>query len=240
MIGGRTASSDALLVLLEGGKIEIVQDFTYLGSNITRDGEVTDEVKCRIGKAARAFGCLQKRIFQNRCLSVETKRKVYRAVVLSVLLYGAETWTIKAESVRCLSGFPQQMCTDNQGVTKYQQWKERISLRRLAAAFGMEETIMHLLMKQRLWWLGHLARMEPSRMPKQLLFGELRKKRPSHGTKRRWRDVATADIKAVGVKTMGGMTWYRTGKHGELCVKTGSHLYSGATSLGLAIWSYIL
>ena len=69
-----------------------------------------------------------------------------------------------------------------------------------------------------------LARMEPSRMPKQLLFGELGKKRPSHGTKRRWRDVATADIKAVGVKMMGGMTWYRTGKHGELCVKTGSHL----------------
>ena len=83
------------------------------------------------------------------------------------------------------------------GVTKYQQWKERISSMRLAAAFGMEETILHLLMKQRLF--GHLARMEPSRMPKQLLFGELGKKRPSHGTKRRWRDVAAADIKAVGV-----------------------------------------
>ena len=68
VIGSLTASSDALPVLLEGGKIEIVQDFTYLGSNITRDGEVTDEVKCHIGKAARAFGCLQKPIFQNRCL----------------------------------------------------------------------------------------------------------------------------------------------------------------------------
>ena len=77
VIGSRTASSDALPVLLEGGKIEILQDFTYLGSNITRDGEVTDEVKCHIGKTARALGCLQKPIFQNRCLSFETKRKVY-------------------------------------------------------------------------------------------------------------------------------------------------------------------
>ena len=145
--GSRTASSDAFPVLLEEGKIEIVQDFTYLGSNITRDGEVTDEVKCHIGKAARAFGCLQKPIFQNRCLSVETKRKVYRAVVLSVLLYGAETWTIKAESVRRLSGFHNRCVRTIMGVTKYQQWKERISSRRLAAAFGMEETIVHLLMK---------------------------------------------------------------------------------------------
>ena len=136
MTGSRTASFDALPVLLEEGKIEIVQDFTYLGSNITRDGEVTDEVKCRIGKAARAFGCLQKPIFQNRCLSVETKRKVYRAVVLSVLLYGAETWTIKAESVRRLSGFHNRCVRTIMGVTKYQQWKERISSRRLAAAFG--------------------------------------------------------------------------------------------------------
>ena len=85
------------------------------------------------------------------------------------------------------------------GVSKYQQWKEHISSRRLVAAFGMEETMLHLLMRQRLRWLGHIARMEPSRMPKQLLFGELEKKRPSHGTKRRWRDVAAADIKAVEV-----------------------------------------
>ena len=41
-------------------------------------------------------------------------------------------------------------------------------------------------------------------MPKQLLFGELKKKRPSHGTKRRWRDVAAADVKSVDVSE----EWY--------------------------------
>ena len=39
----------------EGGPIEMVHGFTYLGSNITVDGEIRDEVKCRIGKAARAL-----------------------------------------------------------------------------------------------------------------------------------------------------------------------------------------
>ena len=48
---------------------------------------------------------------------------------------------------------------------------------------------------ERLRWLGRLARMESSRMPKQLLFGELEKKRPSHGTKRRWRDLVAVDLK---------------------------------------------
>ena len=62
----------------------------------------------------------------------------------------------------------------------------------------MEETIPNLLPKQRLRWLGHMPHMKPSHSPKQLLFGELEKKRPSHGTNRRWRDIAVTDIKAAG------------------------------------------
>ena len=72
----------------DSGTIELVEDFTYLGSKITEDGEVRKEVATRIGKASRAFGCLQKSIFQNHRLAVRTKREVYRATVLSVLLYG--------------------------------------------------------------------------------------------------------------------------------------------------------
>ena len=195
VIGNHLAPTDTLPVQLIDGQIEIVRNFTYLGSNITDSGEVSDEVKCCISKAARAFGCLQKAIFQNRRISVETKRKVYKAVVLSVLLYGAETWAIKAESMRRLSVFHNRCIRTIMGVTRFQQWKERITSKRMAAACGMEETLEHLLMKQRLRWLGHLARMESSRMPKQLLFGELEKKRPSHGTKRRWRDLVAVDLK---------------------------------------------
>ena len=204
IIGQQMNASDSMSVELDSGSIEIVQDFTYLGSNITCDGEVQNEVKIRISKAARAFGCLQKSIFQDRRLSVETKRRVYEAAVLSVLLYGAETWSIKAESVRRLSGFHNRCIRTIMGVTKQRQWRERISSRQLAADFGMEETMAEILMKHRLRWLGHLARMESHRMPKQLLFGELQKKRPSHGTKRRWRDVAAADIKSVNA----GAEWY--------------------------------
>ena len=90
------------------------------------------------------------------------------------------------------------------GVTRFQQWKERITSEKIAAACGMEETMEHLLMKQRLRWLGHPARMESSRMPKQLLFGELERKRPSHGTKRRWRDLVAVDLK----KTEMTDGWY--------------------------------
>ena len=98
-------------------------------------------MKIHISKAARAFGCLQKSIFQERHLSVEAKRRVYEAAVLSVLLYGAETWSIKAESVRRLSGFHNCCIRTITGVTKQRQWREHISSRQLAADFGMEKTM---------------------------------------------------------------------------------------------------
>ena len=126
---------DTQPVHTEGGPIETVHDFTYLGSNITVDGEIKDEVKCRMSKAARAFGCLQRSIFQNWSFSTETKQRVYRATVLSVLLYGAETWTTKTESMRQLNGFHNRCVRTIMGITKYQQWKEKITSKRLAAAW---------------------------------------------------------------------------------------------------------
>ena len=40
----------------------------------------------------------------------------------------------------------------------------------------------------RLQWLGHLGCKDDERLPKRLLFGELRKKRACHGPKNRWKD----------------------------------------------------
>ena len=99
---------------------------------------------------------------------METKRRVYEAAVLSVLLYGAEAWSIKAKSVRYLSGFHNRCIRTIMGVTRQRQWRERLSSRQLASDFGMKETMAEILMKHRLRCLGHLARMESHRMPKQL------------------------------------------------------------------------
>ena len=72
-VGRQLKPEGSLPVKLNEGGIGTVDDFTYLGSNITRDGEVRNEVAMRLGKASRAFGGLRSAIFQ---LSARTKRKV--------------------------------------------------------------------------------------------------------------------------------------------------------------------
>jgi len=187
---------------------------------ISRDGKVTVEIDWRIAKAARAFGCLRKPIFQDINLSIATKRQVNRAVVFSAVLYGAETLVLKAQHVQRLNSLHNCCITTILGVTRYQQWKERIRSAHLASTFGMQQLISDFVMEQRLRWSGHLGRMGNDRLKKKLLFGELKGKRPCHRTKRRWRDVARSDMEAIGA----GDTWYelvRTGKNGLSIARRG-------------------
>ena len=55
------------------------------------NGDVMEDVKGRIAKASRIFECLRYAVFTNPTLSISTKRAVYWATVLAVLLYAAET-----------------------------------------------------------------------------------------------------------------------------------------------------
>ena len=69
----------------------------------------------------------------------------------------------------------------------------------MARAFVMEKTIKDILRRHRLRWLGHIARMEDHRLPKQMLFGELKKTQPRHGTKKRSRDVVAEDVESISL-----------------------------------------
>ena len=149
----------------------MVDDFIYLGSSLSGDGEISTEVYRRIAKASQAFGHLRESIFQNNILSITTKRMVYRAAVLSILLYGVETWAIKANILRRLDVFHNHCVGSILGVSRYQQWKERLTTKQLSAQFGMQWSIGDCILDQRLRWLGHLGRMDDDRLPKKLLFG---------------------------------------------------------------------
>ena len=147
-------------------------------------------------------------VFKNKDLSLATKRAVYRAVVIAVLLYGAETWTMKAVHTRRLNSFHNRCIRTILGVTRYQQWNERLTCQSLSHKFGLQHSISDIILEQRLRWLGHVGRMDEERLPNRLLFGELNMKRPCHrGAKKRWRDVLKVDLQAIGVYDR----WY------ELC-----------------------
>ena len=87
----RTREED---IMVDGNKLNSVLEFTYLGSTISNDGCIDDEMQRRMAKASASFGRLRQRLWNNHHVSMRVKGKIYRAIVLSTLLYGAEAWTM--------------------------------------------------------------------------------------------------------------------------------------------------
>ena len=78
---------------LNGERIKQVDQFCYLGSWITADVRCEREIKYRIEEAKRAFNEMRT-LFKNRNLSLESRKRMVKTYVWSILLYGCETWTI--------------------------------------------------------------------------------------------------------------------------------------------------
>ena len=68
-VGSALSENDAFPVLVDGGEVEMVQEFTYLGSKLSSDGETTPKVSCPIVRTFKAFGCLKVPVFLNCTLS---------------------------------------------------------------------------------------------------------------------------------------------------------------------------
>ena len=206
LVAGDSDADDIRPLRLDGGEVECVTEFKYLGSIVEAKGGIAQEVGERIAKASKAFGALREPIFRKCDLSLRTKRKVYRAVVLGVLLYGSETWTTKRDTIRRLEVFHNRCLKGILGITAAQQRTEHLSTVQIAEHFGMRESLEDLMTARRLRWLGHVARIDEDRIPKRMLFGWLPQQRPAHGTKMRWRDRARKDLKKFGIEEG---SWYK-------------------------------
>ena len=90
--------------LMNGERIEEVKSFKYLGSIISSEGDSTEEIRTRINLATPAIAKLKK-IWSNNNIKTATKIRLYKSLVVSVLTYGCESWTLKSESERRLAAF---------------------------------------------------------------------------------------------------------------------------------------
>jgi len=76
----------------------------YLGSKQSSNGYCRPDVLRRIGLACSVMNSPQ-RMWKCRSLSINTKVHLYQALVICVLLYGAEIWTLLAADTKALEAF---------------------------------------------------------------------------------------------------------------------------------------
>ncbi|XP_076056377.1 uncharacterized protein LOC143034330 [Oratosquilla oratoria] len=91
--------------LINNQPLRTVDEFTYLRSVISSTNDFTCEVQRRIGLASASFRRLSHRVFMNKDLTITTKISVYKAICLSILLYGSESWVLYQRHLKKLEAF---------------------------------------------------------------------------------------------------------------------------------------
>ena len=159
--------SPPVLTLL-GEPLELVEGFTYLGSQISAKGDITAEITSRISKARAAFSNLR-HLWRRRDVSLYLKGRVYNTTLRAVLLYGCGSWTLRVNDNKRLSAFDHRCLRSISRVW----WQLRISnaeVRRRVLKSEKNTEIGHVIVKNQLRWLGHVLRMDQNRLPRRALF----------------------------------------------------------------------
>ena len=141
---------------IDGELVEFVPSFTYLGSIISADGSIEAEITSRIGKAADAMKRLSNALWKRSCISRQTKLRMYRALVSSVLLYGSETWNLTIRDYNRLNAFDMS-CLRRLENVKWYQHVRNITIRQQTK----QRPVSITLKQRRLRWFGHRQRMPP-------------------------------------------------------------------------------
>ena len=84
---------------VDGETVETVSDFIFLGSKITADGDCSHEIKRCLLLGRKVMTSLNS-ILKSRDITLPTKVHHVQALIFPAVMYGCESWTVKAEHRR--------------------------------------------------------------------------------------------------------------------------------------------
>lgn len=180
-------------IFINDNPIKTSEKFKYLGSFISNDNSIDAEISHRIQSATISYSKLQKRVWNNHALSIATKMKVYKTVILTALLYSVETLTLYKRHIRKLTTYQLRYLRQILNI----KWEDKVSNVEVLRRANMP-SVEALITTAQLRWSGHVVRMTDDRLPRSVLYGELLDgQRQRGGQKLRYKDVIKRHLKRI-------------------------------------------
>ena len=138
-------------------------------------------------------------LLSSRLLSKNLKTKIYRTIILPVILYGCEAWSLTAREERKLRVFENMVLRRIFGPRRDEvtgEWR-RLHNEEINGLYS-SPNIVWVIKSRRMRWAGHVAHMGEERGAYRVLVGKPEGKRPPGRPRRRWVDNIRMDLQEVG------------------------------------------
>ena len=182
-------------IKMQGEDLEEVESFTYLGGIITTKGGCDEDITNRLKKAKGQFQRLKK-IWYSSIFSTKTKIRLFNTLVISVLIYGSETWKMNESDRKRLDTF-QNMCLRK--ILKI-RWPEKITNEELHSR-TKTDNISNIICRRRWNWIGHVLRMDNTKHCAVALTWQPEGKRKVGRPKTTWRRTTEKERDQLGWKS---------------------------------------
>ena len=164
----------------------------------TNQNSIQEEIKSRL-KLGNACYHLVQNLLSSSLLSENLKIKIYRTIILSVFLYGCETWSLTSREEHGLRVFENRVLrrifgSKRDGVTGDWRKLHKEELNDLYCS----PNIVRVIKWRRMRWARHVAPMEEGRGVHKVLVGKPEGKKPLWRPRRRWEYNIKMDLRGVG------------------------------------------
>ena len=169
---------------IDGETVETVSDFIFLGSKITTDGDCSHEIKRHLLLGRKVMTKLDS-ILKCRDITLPTKVRLVKAMVLPVVMFGCESWTVKKAERRRIDAFELWCLRRLLRVP----WTARRSNQSILKEISLGISLEGMMLKLKLPYFGHLMRRVDS-LEKSLMLGGIGDRRKGR-QRMRWLDGIT-------------------------------------------------
>ena len=187
----RTNSTQTAPITINEHQIEQVDQYTYLGSIISRTGGTDEDIQARIAKARHAFATLRP-VWNNKNIHLHTKVRIFNTNVKSVLLYGSESWKYTKTMALKLQVF---INTCLRWILHI-KWPDHISNQELWQKTN-QEPIAITIKRQKWKWVGHTLRKNQNSIPRSALDWNPQGKRKRGRPTSTWRRTLNTELKTI-------------------------------------------
>lgn len=178
-------------IIIDNEELKKTEEFRYLGSVISYDGNITSDVRARINAAwlkwRQVTGVLCDRRIPDRL-----KGKFYKMVVRPVALYGSACWPALTTHEQALNTMEMRMLQWRLGITR----RDRVTNKDIRKRLGVAP-IKEKMLESRLRWYGHVIRSDENSVAKTAMMIDPEGCRPRGRPKKRWMDRIKEDIKTI-------------------------------------------
>jgi hypothetical protein len=171
-----------------------VEQFIYLGTTLTNQNSIQEEIKRRLKAGNACYHSVQNTV-SSSLLSKNMKIKIHRTIILPVVLYACETWSLTLKEERGLRVFENRTLRRTFGPKRDEitgEW------RKLHEEMYSSPYIIRASNSRIIRWAGHVARMGEKRGACRVLLGKPKGKRPLGRPRRTWEDNIKMDLQRVG------------------------------------------